>query len=121
MQTHTLTNDMKTASGFCTGAHMLFFLARGGGGADNNVASVTNLCIHDLKCVCIYMRVLGYTPAYAGLLAVCVCVSLAFPGKRACVFSSPVQLPNSVSSGLSDINGWLFLPVNHPPAGKIGP
>lgn len=75
------------------------------------------------------MRVSGYNAAYAGLLAVCVCeraracvcvgarthvcVFLSrclLPGKhtRVCVFSSLVQFPNSVSSGLSDINGWLF-------------
>lgn len=32
----------------------------------------------------------------------------------------PVQLSNRVSSGLSDINGWLVLMKQLPPAGKYG-
>lgn len=120
MQIYTLTNDMKlhvhttlpytrihTHTHTCINKTYM------------NVLSVTDPCLYETMFVCICMCM--NTSLY---IYVCVCVCFTVCAQApTCVFSTttPLQCSNSVSSGLSDINGQLLLLMHHPPAGKIGP
>lgn len=120
MQIYTLTNDMKITCSHCINIHTDSRSHACINKTYMNVLSVTDprilcisQCVHAYACVCEYgvathLHVCVSPSLYVRVsccrrmqVGVCMC-----PGTYVCVFfPPPVQSSNSMSSGLSDIDG----------------